>query len=94
MSHCAKIVFLLKCLDVKNGVLKWKLHFFVFVFFCVGDRETEKEKMEKAKKTYKNSVLKGALPIIKEKGFSSKTCLTLFVSGRVKNAHFSAHYLL
>ena len=26
-------------------------------------------------------------------GFSSKNCLTLFVSGREKNTHFRAHYL-
>ena len=52
--------------------------------------------MEKAKKPYKNSFF---WPLScknvknQKKWIFSKNCLTLFVSGREKNAHFRAHYL-
>ena len=64
-----------------------------FCLFYVAARETEKKKkkkMEKAPKPYKNSVLKGGHPKMR---IFSKNCLTLFVSGREKNALFRAHYL-
>ena len=51
--------------------------------------------MEKAKKPYKNRFL-WPLPcknVKNKKWILSKNCLTLFVSGREKNAHFRAHYL-
>ena len=51
--------------------------------------------MEKAKKPYKKQGFYGGQPKmwkIKKWTFS-KNCLTLFVSGREKNAHFRAHYL-
>ena len=67
MSHVAKVVFLLKCLDVKNGVSEKRIAFFVCLF-CVGDRETEKRKntkFEKAQKNYKNSVFQGGHPKLK-----------------------------
>ena len=77
---------------------KRKLHF-LFFFFYVGKKETEKrknKKMEKAKKPYKNRVfLKVVIQKCEKakKWIFSKNCLTLFVSGREKNARFRAHYL-
>ena len=52
--------------------------------------------MEKAKQTYKNRFF--FMVVIQEcekskKWILSKNCLTLFVSGWEKNAHFRAHYL-
>ena len=52
MSHCAKIVFLQNCLDVKNEVFEKKLHF--FLSFLAGDRGTEKNKKDKMEKGKKN----------------------------------------
>ena len=50
--------------------------------------------MEKAKKPYKNRFFGGHPKMWKiKKWIFSKNCLTLFVSGREKNAHFRAHYL-
>ena len=57
VSQCVKIVFLQNFGNVKNEVFEKKIAFFVFDFFFVGDRETEKakkKKREKAKKPYKN----------------------------------------
>ena len=55
MSHCAKIVVLPHFGDVKNEVFETKIAFFVFLFYG-GEIEQKKEKMEKAKRTYKKSV--------------------------------------
>ena len=58
VQQCVKRMFLQNCLDVKNEVFENKLHFFVLF---VGEIETEKRKknkMEQAKKTYKNSFFK------------------------------------
>ena len=52
--------------------------------------------MEKAKKTSKNRVfwpLSSKNVKNQKNGFLAKNCLTLFVSGREKNAHLRAHYL-
>ena len=51
--------------------------------------------MEKTKKPYKNSFSKVVIQKCEKskKKIISKNCLTLFVSGREKNAHFRAHYL-
>ena len=51
--------------------------------------------METTKKPYKNSFLRWSSKNVKnqKKWIFSKNCLTLFVSGREKNAHFRAHYL-
>ena len=59
MSHCAKIVFLQNFEDVKNEVFERKLHF-LFLFFVgeVEQKKTKTNKMEKAKKPYKNWVFK------------------------------------
>ena len=94
VSHCAKIVFLENFGDVKNEVFKKKIAFFV------GETEAETEKrkkMEKAKKPHKNSVFLKVVIRKCEKSqrivFFCKNCLTLFVSGREKNAHFRAQCL-
>ena len=80
----------------KNEVFEKKIAFFVFVFFYVGERETEKgkkKKMEKAKKPYKNRVfLRWSSKNVKNQkkmDFFCKNCLTLFVSGREKKRAFS-----
>ena len=88
--------FLQNCLDVKNEVFEKKIAFLVFVFFCVGEIETEKRttnKMEKAKKPNKNRFFKVVIQKCEKakKWIFSKNCLTLFVSGREKSAHFRAH---
>ena len=78
---------------------KRKLHFLFFSFLCWKSRNRKKEKkkknMEKAKNTIKNRFFKVVIQKCeqKQKRIFSKTCLTLFVSGREKNAHFRAHYL-
>ena len=60
MSHCAKIVFLQNFGDVKMRFSKRNCIFLIFLFY-VGEIETEDKKKrgkwEKAKMTYKNSVL-------------------------------------
>ena len=75
--------------------LKRKLH---FLFFYVGKIETEKrkkKKMEKAKKPIKIGFFKVVIQKCEKakKWIFCKNCLTLFVSGREKSAHFRAHYL-
>ena len=60
MSHYAKIVFLQHFGDVKSEAFEKKIAFF-FCLFYVGEIETEKRKtnkMEKAKKPYKNRFFK------------------------------------
>ena len=49
VSHCAKIVFLQNCRDVKMRFSKRKLHFLFFLFY-VGEIETEKKKKTKWKR--------------------------------------------
>ena len=64
------------------------MHFLLLFFMLL----QEKQKMEKAKKTYKNSVFFKVV-IQNEKnennGFFSRNCLTLFVSGGEKKRAFS-----
>ena len=69
MSHCAKIVFLQNFGDVKNEVFEKNIAFFVFSFFYVGEKETEKRREEngKAKQSYKNSVLRWSSNNVKSK---------------------------
>ena len=98
MSICAKTVFSQNCRDVKNEVFEKKIAFFVFVFSMLETerQKNEKNKMEKGKTTYKNSAFKGGHPKMrkmKKNGLLVANCLTLFVSGREKNAHFRVHYL-
>ena len=49
VSHCAKVVFLQNFGDVKNEVFEKKIAFFVFVFFYVGEIETEKKTNQNGK---------------------------------------------
>ena len=55
VSHCAKIVFLQHFGDVKNQVFEKKIAFF-FLCWRNRNRKKKKKKMEKAPKSYKNSV--------------------------------------
>ena len=73
---------------------------FYFCFCLKRMLETEKQKkeenrMEKGQNNYINRYFSGCHPKMdeSEKIIFSKNCLTLFVSGREKNAHFRAHYL-
>ena len=75
----------------KMRFLQRKFAFFIFVFFML---ETEKQKeaknkMEKAPKPIKIVFLRWS----SETEIFLENCLTLFVSGREKNAHFRACYL-
>ena len=95
MSICAKIVFSQNCWDVKYEVFENIIAFFVVVFLML---ETEKQnqkkktKWKRPKKPIKIVFFKGGHP--KKRRTKKKiNCLTLFVSGRAKNAHFHAHYL-
>ena len=56
VQQCVKIVFLQNLGDVKNEVFEKKIAFFVFSFLCwrPRNRKKKKNKMEKAKKPYKN----------------------------------------
>ena len=76
---------------------KRKLHFWILSSLCWKQRNRKKKNKQNGKgpKTYKNTVFKVVIQKVrkrKKQGFF-KTCLTLFVSGREKNAHFRAHYL-
>ena len=76
---------------------KRKLHFLFFLFY-VRKIETEKRKKRKWKRP-RNPIKIGFFKVViqkcekAKKWIFSKNCLTLFVSGREKNAHFRAHYL-
>ena len=85
------MVFLQNFGDVKNEVFEKKLHFLFFPFYVgVIETEKEKEKMEKAKTTYKNCVFKVVIQKCeKSKKWIFKNCLTLFASGREKKRAFS-----
>ena len=97
VSHCAKIVFLQNFGLSKMRISKRKLHVFVIFFLCWRNRNRKKEKKEigKGKKeTIKIMFLRWSSKNVKhQRRIVSKNCLTLFVSGREKNAHFRAHYL-
>ena len=78
---------------------KRKLHFFLF---NVGVIETEKRKKVIIKwKRPKSPIKRVFFKVVIQKCekskkcffFFCKNCLTLFVAGREKNAHFRAHYL-
>ena len=74
VSHCAKIVFLKNCGDIKNEVFEKKIAFFVFVFLCWRNRnrkKTKKTKWKKAPKPYKNCVFWWSSKSVKisKKGF-------------------------
>ena len=73
---------------------KRKLHFF---FLCWRNRteKRKKKKKENSKKTYKNRFFKVVIQKCEKskKWIFSKNCLTLFVSGREKKAHFRCNYL-
>ena len=70
---------------------------FCFSYFDVGKIQTEKR--WKWKKKTKKPIKIGFFKVViqkcekAKKWIFSKNCLTLFVSGREKNAHFRAHYL-
>ena len=73
---------------------KRKLHFLFFPFLCWKNRNRKKKKnkMEKAKKPYKDRFfLRWSSKNVKKqkKWIFSKNCLTLFVSGREKKRAFS-----
>ena len=97
MQQCVKIVFLQNLGDVKNEVFEKKIAFFVFSFFMLENRNRrkKKEEMEKAKNPIKIGFFKVVIQKCEkaQKMDFCKNCLTLFVSGREKNAHFRAHYL-
>ena len=58
VNLCQNSVFA-KCRDVKNEVFEKKLAFFVFVVSMLEtEKQKKKTKWKKAKKNYKNSVLK------------------------------------
>ena len=88
VTTCQNSVFA-KCWVIKNEVFEKKIAFLFFLFY-VGEIETEKrkKKMEKTKKPYKNRFFKVVIQKCEKskKWIFSKNCLTLFVSGREKNA--------
>ena len=90
VTLCHKSVFAKLSGCQKGGFRKedW-----IFCFFYVGDRETEK--MEKKQKPYKIVFLKVVIQKweIRKDLWFFKNCLTRFVSGREKRAHFRAHDL-
>ena len=76
----------------KMRLSKRKLQFFLFY---VGETETEKKKMEKAKKPYQNSVSKVVIQKCEKskKWIVQKLPDTICVRKGRKNAHFRAHCL-
>ena len=82
----------------KSGFRKENCIFLFLSFLCWRNRnrKNKNKQMEKAKKPNKNSFFKVVIQKCEKAKkwiFSNKNCLTLFVSGREKNAHFRAHYL-
>ena len=69
---------------------KGSLHFLFLSFLCWRNRNRnkKKDKWKKAPKPYRNSVVLrwSSKDVKNKKWIFSKTCLTLFVSGREKNA--------
>ena len=76
---------------------KRKLHFLFCLCLCwiQRNRKKKKTKWKKAQKTIKIVFFKGGNPKMRnmKKIDFFKNCLTLFVTGKEKNAHFRAHYL-
>ena len=94
---CAKRVFSQKCRDVKNEV--FEMHFLFLSFLCCCKRNRKHKKKTKWKKAPPKPTKIVFFKVVIQKWekwktcILSKNCLTLFVSGREKNAHFRAHYL-
>ena len=77
---------------------KRKLHFLFLSFLCWRNRNRKKKNKQNGKgpkNPIKIGFLRWSFKNVKnqKKWIFSKNCLTLFVSGREKNAHFRAHYL-
>ena len=76
---------------IKNEVFEKKIAFFVFLVYV---EEIETKNGKDQKNPIKIDFLRWSSKNVKNKKMDfSKNCLTLFVSGREKNAHFRAHYL-
>ena len=97
VQQCVKIVFFAKFGGCQNEVFENKIAFLFFLFY-VRKIETGKRKKRKWKRP-QNPIKIGFFKVVIQKcekaknGFLAKKCLTLFVSGREKKAHFRAHYL-
>ena len=78
---------------------KRKLHFLFFPFLCWKNRNRKRKKKKRKWKRPKKPIKIGFFKVVIQKCekakklIFSKNCLTLFVLGREKNAHFRAQYL-
>ena len=98
VSQCVKIVFLQNFGLSKMRFSKRKLHFLFFLFLCwkIETEKRKKQKRENSKKPYKNrGFVRWSSKNVKnhKKWIFSQNCLTIFVSGREKKAHFRCNCL-